>query len=167
MFYYAFYKSPIGKLTLISTETALTELRLANNNAPLALGEDMPLYKPDLPILAQCRAWLDAYFSGKKPDISNLSLSPKGSDFQRKVWLLLTEIPYGETVSYKDMAQKIAPLVGKAKMSAQAVGGAVGKNPIALIIPCHRVIGQNGKLVGYGGGLDVKQMLLALEQKNK
>ena len=103
--------------------------------------------------------WLDRYFNGEKPKISELSLAPRGSDFRQEVWKILCEIPYGQTLTYGQIASKISKT-----MSAQAVGGAVGHNPISILIPCHRVLGANGKLTGYAGGLDKKIELLKLEK---
>lgn len=106
--------------------------------------------------------WLDDYFKGKKPDINDLNLEPSGTDFRLKVWEILCEIPYGKTITYGEIAKRISK---DKKMSAQAVGGAVARNPISIIIPCHRVVGANGKLTGYAGGIDRKRFLLNHENK--
>ena len=116
-----------------------------------------------LPILQQAKAWLDCYFAGDKPLISELPLAPTGSDFRRHVWRVLTEIPYGQTRTYGDIAHEIACETGQARVSSQAVGGAVGHNPISIIVPCHRVIGADGSLTGYAGGIDTKYRLLQHE----
>jgi methylated-DNA-[protein]-cysteine S-methyltransferase len=120
--------------------------------------------KDDLPVLQEGVAWLDDYFAGKKPKLSRLSLAPTGSEFQQQVWRILTEIPYGELTTYGKIAKEVAQRMGKARMSAQAVGGAVGHNPISIIIPCHRVVGANGSLTGYGGGMEKKIKLLEHEE---
>lgn len=115
------------------------------------------------PALDLAKKWLDIYFSGKEPDFLP-PLTLKGTDFQMRVWQKLRKIPYGKTTTYGEIAEQIAAETGKAKMSAQAVGGAVGKNPIAIIIPCHRVIGKDGSLTGFAGGVEVKMELLVLEK---
>ncbi len=121
------------------------------------------LEEGEAPILRDAKRWLDIYFSGKEPTF-RLPLHPIGTDFQMSVWELLADIPYGETVTYRQLAEQLARARGIAKMSAQAVGGAVGKNKIAILLPCHRVIGTDGSLTGYAGGLDRKSALLRLEQ---
>ena len=117
----------------------------------------------NLDIFKRTKKWLDRYFNGEKPQISELPLSPKGSEFRQCVWKILCEIPYGETCTYKEIADIIAKEQGVDKMSAQAVGGAVGHNPISIIIPCHRVVGSDGSLTGYAGGIETKIKLLKLE----
>ena len=117
----------------------------------------------NLPVLQKAKAWLDRYFRGEKPKISELPLAPIGNDFRQAVWKILCEIPYGEVITYGGIAKKIAAQRGLSRMSAQAVGGAVGHNPISIIIPCHRVVGTNGSLTGYSGGLDLKIKLLDFE----
>lgn len=145
----ALYKSPIGIITLVSDGTSLTELNL---------GESHDLKEQHkFSIFTETRRWLDLYFSGKKPDFIP-SLNPKGTPFQQKVWQELLKIPYGQTTTYGAIAKRIGC------RSAQAVGQAVHRNPIAIIIPCHRVIGADGSLTGYASGLDVKQKLLQIEQ---
>lgn len=118
----------------------------------------------NIPILKEGIAWLDDYFAGKQPDISSLFLTPKGGDFRQEVWRILLEIPYGELTTYGDIAKEVAKRMGKERMSAQAVGGAVGHNPISIIIPCHRVVGKTGSLTGYGGGIETKIGLLEHEE---
>ena len=109
------------------------------------------------------KKWLDDYFDGEQPAITELPLAPKGSEFRQAVWRLLQEIPYGQVITYGEIAKKIAAEMGRVSMSSQAVGGAVGHNPISIIIPCHRVVGSNGSLTGYAGGLANKIKLLTLE----
>ena len=113
----------------------------------------------------QTKAWLESYFAGENPDPNDILLDVCGTDFQNAVWQLLTDIPYGRTMTYGEIARKIAEQFGKSNMAAQAVGNAIGRNPIQIIIPCHRVIGSSGNLTGYIGGLDRKRYLLGLEQK--
>jgi len=147
---YAVYDSPCGRLKIGYTDTAIRYVLFTDekeSGKPSALSE-----------LAASQ--LTEYFSGKRKDF-DLPLEPQGTEFRKKVWSALTEIPYGETRSYKDIAERI----GNPK-ACRAVGGANNKNPISIIIPCHRVVGADGSLVGYGGGLDKKTMLLDLESKN-
>lgn len=114
------------------------------------------------PVFKALKNWMEAYFNGENP-ICTIPLEPKGTDFQKKVWKHLLDIPYGTTSTYGDISKKVAIEMGKPTMSAQAVGGAIGKNPISIIIPCHRVIGTSKALTGYAGGLDKKEALLRLE----
>ena len=119
--------------------------------------------RDDMPVFAAAKKWLDRYFAGKKPAVSELPLAPIGGEFRQGVWDILREIPYGEVTTYGDIATKMAKKMKKAAMSAQAVGGAVGHNPISVIIPCHRVVGSNGSLTGFASGIDKKIALLKLE----
>jgi methylated-DNA-[protein]-cysteine S-methyltransferase len=119
--------------------------------------------RDDMPIFDAAKKWLDRYFAGEKPAISELPLAPIGGEFRQGVWNILCEIPYGEVITYGDIAKKMAVKMNKESMSSQAVGGAVGHNPIGVIIPCHRVVGSNGSLTGYAGGIQTKVKLLELE----
>lgn len=146
---------------MLADETALKGLWLPGQSG----GEELlaQAQRRDLaPILQQGRDWLDRYFCGLRPAPREVPLDPQGSPFRRKVWFRLCDIPYGKLDTYGQIARELAAESG-GKMSAQAVGGAVGHNPIALIIPCHRVIGAHGNLVGYGGGLVLKRRLLKYE----
>jgi methylated-DNA-[protein]-cysteine S-methyltransferase len=116
----------------------------------------------ELPVFKSIKQWLTVYFDGRIPAFTP-PLAPTGSAFRKSVWDILCAIPYGETITYQDIAKMIAGQTGKAAMSAQAVGGAVGHNPISIIIPCHRVVGTDGSLTGYAGGIDVKMRLLTME----
>ena len=157
------YPSLIGKLVLAERNGALVGVWMEGQKYFMgSLGEEEKVYQ-DTPILLQTRKWLDNYFAGKRPSISELKLKPEGSAFQKEVWDMLCDIPYGHTITYGEIAKKIAVNRGFDHMSAQAVGGAVGHNPIAIIIPCHRVIGANGSLTGYAGGIEKKIKLLSLE----
>lgn len=124
---------------------------------------EMPSRKDDLEVLDMARSWLDRYFAGQMPHPEELPLQPIGSAFQQAVWGCLCRIPYGEITTYGAIAKKAAAELGQGSVSAQAVGGAVGHNPISIIIPCHRVVGTNGSLTGYAGGIDRKIMLLKHE----
>lgn len=117
----------------------------------------------ETPVLAEAKRWLDIYFTGKEPDFLP-PLHPTGSEFRKAVWEILLQIPYGQTTTYGEIARQLAKKQGLARMSAQAVGGAVGHNEISIIIPCHRVVGTNGSLTGYAGGIHKKEQLLELER---
>ena len=153
------YKSPIGIIIITSDETEITGLRFKGESETEVLSDKK--YKETSEI-KEAKKWLDLYFSGKNPGYIP-AINPTGTEFQKLVWKLLLEIPYGKTTTYGEIAGKIAEIKNVSRMSAQAVGGAVGKNPIAIIIPCHRVIGKKGKLTGYAYGIDKKISLLALE----
>ncbi len=157
-YYQTNYLSPIGEITLGSDGENLIGLWFVGQKFYCAQFCDNAEENHELKVFQDTKLWLDRYFLGKKPSISELPLAPIGNDFMQKVWALLREIPYGEVKTYGEIARQM----GK-KMSAQAVGGAVGHNPISIIIPCHRVVGANGKLTGYAGGLDIKRKLLQLE----
>ncbi|MEL0539304.1 methylated-DNA--[protein]-cysteine S-methyltransferase [Staphylococcus debuckii] len=158
------YQSPVGILTLETDGENLTgvyyegQLNKDNPNLEKVNQDEQEIFK-------KVSIWLDAYFEGKNPEI-NFPYKAAGTEFREQVWNELTKIPYGETVTYGEIAKKLAEMRGKKKMAAQAVGGAVGSNPISIIIPCHRVVGQNNSLTGYGGGLEIKKQLLACEHHN-
>lgn len=156
------YLSPLGDILLTSNGQSITGLWIGAQQqyAPFAARE--AAIKENA-VLYLCKQWLDEYFLGKKPDIMRLPLAPAGNQFRQTVWQILTEIPYGSVVTYGAVAVQTARRMGKARMSPQAIGGAVGHNPIALIIPCHRVVGADGSMTGYTGGVDIKQMLLEHE----
>ena len=158
MIYTAHYDSPLGGMTLVSDGMALTGLYFDGERDFPDLS---PGRKKDLPLFGEVMRWLDLYFDGKEPDFSP-ALNPTGTAFQMSVWAILRTIAYGETTTYGAIAKRLEKKTGK-RMSAQAVGGAVGRNPISIIVPCHRVIGANGSLTGYAGGLDKKEYLLELE----
>lgn len=153
--------SPLGTIALASDGAALTGLWFqGQRHYPAWL--DGALEADDLPIFEQTRQWLARYFAGRDPGPTP-PLAPAGTAFQREVWALLGAIPYGQTRTYGDLAQALARRRGLTRMSARAVGGAVGRNPISILIPCHRVVGRSGGLTGYAGGLERKRALLALE----
>lgn len=163
MYYSTQYASPVGQLTLASDGAHIVGLWLEGQKYFLDTLPEMPVPRDDLEIFGKARNWLDRYFAGQKPGIEELPLKPIGGEFRQAVWKCLCKIPYGEVTTYGAIAQNIAAQFGKASMSAQAVGGAVGHNPISIIIPCHRVVGANGSLTGYAGGIDQKIRLLKLE----
>ena len=164
MIYTSAYTSPIGDILLASQNNKLIGLWFKGQKYYMNSLKEEIEEKNDEKTLMKAKKWLDKYFKGEKPSIKELSLNPDGSEFRKKVWQILCEIPYGQTLTYKEIALKLAKENGLNSMSAQAVGSAVGHNPISIIIPCHRVIGSNGKLTGYAGGLDKKEYLLKLEQ---
>ncbi len=156
------YQSPLGGITMASDGSGLTGLwfdRQQHFGSTLSTEHEEIL----LPVFEETSSWLDTYFSGKIPDFTP-PLALPASPFRKIVWEILLTIPYGQTTTYGEIAAEVAKRSGTGRMSAQAVGGAVGRNPISLIIPCHRVIGARGKLTGYAGGLDKKIRLLRMEQ---
>lgn len=155
------YNSPLGELTLDSDGENLTGLWFENQQhyGNGLLGN---YTEKDLPIFKQTKLWLDTYFQGKNPDFTP-PIKTNGTVFREKVWEILRTIPYGTTVTYGEIANEIGKVRNMKKLSAQAVGGAVGHNPIGIIIPCHRVIGASNNLTGYSGGLDKKVSLLEIE----
>lgn len=163
MIYFTTYSSPVGRITLASDGDNLAGLWMEGQKYFAdGVSEDM-IQKDELPVLCMAKNWLDRYFGGEKPDISRLPLRPAGSVFRQEVWKILCEIPYGEVITYGDIAKKMAVKLGRKTMSGQAAGGAVGHNPISIMIPCHRVVGAGGSLTGYAGGIDKKVKLLELE----
>ncbi len=155
------YESPIGGITLASDGRALTGLWF-DEQKYFADTLSREHEQKEVPVLAETKRWLDIYFSGKAPDFTP-PLSMLCSDFRKEVWEVMLTIPYGHTMTYGAIAAEIARRKGLARMSAQAVGGAVGHNSISLIIPCHRVVGSSGSLTGYAGGIDKKIWLLEHE----
>lgn len=155
------YASPLGCLLLAADEEGLTGLWLEGQKY-FAAGLPQQREEQRTPALEEACRWLDTYFTGREPDFTP-PLHPVGSDFQRAVWQLLLQIPYGQTTTYGEIARQLAAKLGLPRMSAQAVGGAVGHNEVSIIIPCHRVVGTSGSLTGYAGGIDKKVKLLELE----
>ena len=162
MYYSTVYSSPIGLLTLASNGEQIVGLWVEGQKYfGSRLGELQK--RDDLPVFHQTRQWLDSYFAGEQPEVSQVPLAPEGSEFRRAIWQILCDIPYGQTTTYGEIARQMATKTGRASMSSQAVGGAVGHNPVSIIIPCHRVVGTNGSLTGYASGLARKIHLLELE----
>ncbi|NLZ45380.1 MAG: methylated-DNA--[protein]-cysteine S-methyltransferase [Clostridiales bacterium] len=163
MYYLSTYLSPIGMLTMACDSDNLVGLWIEGQKY---FGNTIPKeseIKNDTKVFITTKKWLDRYFSGEKPNISELPLAPIGSEFRQSVWSILCELPYGKVITYGEIAKKIALKTNKKIMSSQAVGGAIGHNPISIIIPCHRVVGSNGRLTGFSGGIDKKIKLLELE----
>lgn len=163
MVYTFHYDSPVGGITLASNGEQLTGLWFDGQKYFPSATEVVTWQEKPLPIFVQTAQWLDVYFAGKEPSFTP-ALSVQGTAFRKLVWEILLGIPYGKTMTYGEIAAQIAKQKGVAKVSAQAVGGAVGHNAISIIIPCHRVIGADGSLTGYAGGIDKKIWLLQLEQ---
>ena len=162
MTYIQHYASPLGDILLAADEIGLTGLWF-DGQKYFARDLSDERVEQETPVLAETKRWLDVYFSGKEPDFTP-PLHPVGSAFRRSVWEILLQIPYGQTTTYGEIARRLAEKQGLARMSAQAVGGAVGHNEISIIIPCHRVVGTNGNLTGYAGGTAKKKKLLELER---
>ena len=162
MVYTCTYQSKLGDILLASDEIGLTGLWFTGQKYFANTLTDEHISQ-ETPILAEAKKWLDIYFSGKEPTFTP-PLHPIGSDFRQAVWQILLQIPYGQTTTYGEIARQLATTQGVPHMSAQAVGGAVGHNEVSIIIPCHRVVGSNGSLTGYAGGLDRKVKLLTLEK---
>ena len=156
------YDSPLGGILLAADDVGLTGLWF-DGQKYFARDLSDERIEQETPVLAEVKRWLDIYFTGKEPDFTP-PLHPVGSAFRRSVWEILLQIPYGQTVTYGEIARQLARKQGLDRMSAQAVGGAVGHNEISIIIPCHRVVGTGGSLTGYAGGIGKKKKLLELER---
>ena len=162
MHYTQTISSPLGNILLSADEVGLTGLWFDGGRY---YADTLPEehVERETPILMDTKRWLDVYFTGREPDFTP-PLHPAGSPFRQAVWELLLQIPYGQTTTYGALAGRLAEQSGK-RVSAQAVGGAVGHNPVSLIVPCHRVVGRSGRLTGYAYGVEMKQYLLELEQQ--
>lgn len=162
MQYISHYQSPLGEILLASDNIGLTGLWFEGQKY-FARSLKAETSEYEHPFLADTKRWLDLYFSGQKPDCM-IPLHLEGTSFQLDVWEILCSVPYGKTTTYGSIAQKIAQKRGLDHMSAQAVGSAVGHNPISILVPCHRVLGSDGSLTGYAGGIEKKHWLLELEK---
>ena len=162
MVYTCQYQSPMGDILLAADEIGLTGLWFVGQKYFANILPDEHIVR-ETPILAESKRWLDVYFSGEEPNFTP-PLHLIGSAFRQEVWQILLQIPYGQTMTYGEIAGQLAEKHGMDHMSAQAVGGAVGHNEVSIIIPCHRVVGANGSLTGYAGGIDKKVRLLELEK---
>lgn len=158
MYYSTNYDSPLGEMLIVGDAESIVGVWFYGQKYFKATINEDIIQKDDLTIFKKVINWFDEYFNGNNPEI-DFKLNPQGSEFRQKVWKILSEIPYGETLTYGEIASMISPT-----MSAQAVGGAVGHNPISILIPCHRLVGSNGKLTGYAAGIDKKMELLKLER---
>ena len=163
MVYTCNYNSFVGKILLAERDGALTGLWIEGQKYFLASIQEEMKERSDSAALNRTKEWLDSYFKGEKPPISELTLAPMGSEFRKAVWKILCEVPYGETITYGEIARQLSVSRGASSKSAQAVGQAVAHNPISIIIPCHRAVGTNGSLTGYAGGIERKIRLLKHE----
>jgi O-6-methylguanine DNA methyltransferase len=163
MIYKTYYLSPIGSLTLASDGENIVGLWLEGQKYYGGNILEEMIEKENLEIFVKTKDWLNKYFNGEKPNTSEIPLAPIGGEFRKMVWDELYKIPYGETTTYGEIGEKIAKKMNKKTMSGQAIGGAVGHNPISIIIPCHRVVSSNGSLTGFAGGINKKIDLLKLE----
>ena len=161
MQYINYYSSPLGKITLASNGNELIGLWFEGQKY-FASTLTKEYEQKNLPVFEQTAKWLDIYFSGKNPDFTP-PLFSSSTPFRNEVWKILLTIPYGKIMTYGEIAKHMAENRGVEKMSAQSVGGAVGHNPISIIVPCHRVVGTDGSLTGYAGGVDIKEKLLKIE----
>ena len=164
--YKTYYTSPIGRILILTDANALLGLWLENQKY-FGAGYDLEQAQQGETEVSRCvSVWLDAYFKGENPAINEIPLAPQVTEFRSKVLTVLQKIPYGQTATYSDILRELQAEYGKIG-SARAVGGAIGHNPISLLIPCHRIVGSDGKLTGYAGGLDKKAFLLKLEAGEK
>lgn len=167
IYYKTEYKSTLGIITICCDEDEKVVGLFFKNQKYFTDNIDGKITENNnLKIFVTVKNWLDKYFAGKKPNIKEIPIKFIGNDFRKSVWKILYKIPYGKTLTYGDIAKQIAKQKNITKMSAQAIGGAVGHNPISIIVPCHRVVGKNGKLTGYAAGINKKKKLLELEQVN-
>lgn len=161
MQYKEYYDSPLGQILLVADDEGLVGLWFAKHKYKgHTMDPEAEIKETDA--IAAAKKWLDQYFVGKEPEVA-VPIHFIGSDFRKSVWEILKTIPYGQTVTYGEIAKLVGDARGVKKMASQAVGGAVGHNPVSIIVPCHRVVGANGSLIGYGGGIDKKVKLLELE----
>lgn len=165
MYFQSSYQSPLGKMTLVTSERGLHGLWFANQTH-FGKGFDLlEIPQVETPIHVKVCQWLTTYFKGEMPELEPAIFLPIGTPYRQRVWRQLSQIPYGETVSYQWIAEQLNKEPLAKKTAARAVGGAVGHNPISLFIPCHRVVGSNGAITGYAGGIERKQALLDLETR--
>ena len=163
MIFISHYDSPLGMIYMAADKDGLKGVWFEGQKYFASGLKENGTEEKETPVLKRTREWLDLYFAGKNPKFLP-PLAPEGSEFRKEAWKILLTIPYGKTMTYGEIGRKVAEIAGKKHMSAQAVGGAVGHNPISILIPCHRVVGTNGSLTGYAGGIEKKIGLLKLEQ---
>ena len=163
MEYIRYYESSLGRILLVGDGEALTGLRFEGQKV-FADSPARTAVEKNLPVFAEAERWLDIYFSGSDPGFTP-EIRLCATAFRKTVWDVLLTVPYGTTVTYGEIADCVAGRMNLPRMSAQAVGGAVGHNPVSLIIPCHRVVGKDGSLTGYAGGLERKRKLLEMERR--
>ena len=163
MIYTCKIETPLGAITASAENNSLTGLWFIGQKY-YPSGTESWINKSDYPVFKELKLWIKNYFEGKNLSVCNIKLEPQGTVFQKEVWKILLKIPYGATTTYGEIAKQLARKKGLSSMSAQAIGGAVGHNPISILIPCHRVIGAAGNLTGYAGGIEKKEALLRLEK---
>ena len=163
MLYSDFYTSPLGKITLLSDDKALLALCFSSNRYYDNFIPQNALYHFNSEIINRVKIWLDLYFGQKNPSINGLPLNPKGTVFQKAVWSELIKIPFGQTSTYGNITKNIQTILNKKFLSPQAVGQAISRNPISIIIPCHRVLNAKFQLTGYAGGIELKKKILDFE----
>lgn len=162
--FFSKYNSPVGLLIIVTNESSLCGLYKDGQKYFLDSINEELIENNELEIIRITKKWLDDYFFKRNPSTDSIPLKPNGNDFRQLVWSILKTIPYGKTTTYGEIAKEVAHQLGKENMSAQAIGNAIGHNPISIIIPCHRVIAKNGTLTGYAGGINMKKFLLELEK---
>lgn len=165
MDYISYYQSPLGKMLLACDEIGLIGIWFEGAKYYAYHLSEEVMEEPNHPTLRKARAWLDAYFSGQLSEQLPV-FAYRGTVFQKQVWTVLKTVPYGQTITYGQLAEAVSERFGRFRLSARAVGGAVGRNPLSIMVPCHRVLGKNGCLTGYAGGLDRKLSLLTLEKSD-
>lgn len=162
------FQSELGDITILANDHGVIGVWF-EDQAHFGAGFDLDQVEVNdhHTVIKQTKAWLTAYFNGENPQLSTLPLNPQGTAYQQEVWSELQKVPYGQTITYQELADNVAARQSKGRGSARAVGGAVGRNPISIIVPCHRVVGTNGDLTGYAGGIGRKVRLLSLEGVDK
>ena len=163
MYRYDCHPSPVGTITLASCGDRLMGLWIEKQRFFMDVLKGKDVRQEETAVIRLAKDWLDRYFDRQRPSAEEIPVKWIGSEFQKQVWDLLKDIPYGQVVTYGELAKVLARKRGLASLSAQAVGGAVGRNPISILVPCHRVVGSGGRLTGYSGGLSLKRTLLTLE----
>ncbi|MFW3625383.1 methylated-DNA--[protein]-cysteine S-methyltransferase [Aerococcus viridans] len=163
MYYKSSYTSPLGQMTIVSNDQAINGLWFSDQRYFGGKYDLQAIIEGETQVTKQVKNWLDAYFAGENPTLDPNILDPEVTSYRKKILNALINVPYGQTTSYKELADKVALNTPGKKGSARAAGGAVGHNPISILIPCHRVVATNGALTGYAGGIDRKIALLALE----
>ena len=163
MYYKSTYQSPLGQITIVSDEQTIKGLWFADQKHFGSQYDLQTMTVAETPVIMQVKNWLDAYFAGENPILDPTILAPEATPYRQQILNALMNVPYGQTTSYKELADKVASNTPGKRGSARAAGGAVGHNPISILIPCHRIVATNGALTGYAGGIDRKIALLALE----
>ena len=167
MYYKSIYPSPLGQIAIVSNDQAIKGLWFSDQRYFGGKYDLQTMVEGETPVTKKVKNWLDAYFAGENPTLDPNILDPEVTSYRKQILNALINVPYGQTTSYKELADQVALNTPGKKGSARAAGGAVGHNPISILIPCHRVVATNGALTGYAGGIDRKIALLALEDIDK